>query len=88
MLRELATSAASVNLLSVGASQASGVSQTVTVQVLLRGPCAHAGQEHDHECGVAFHILVHTALGRIAILWRGDEAERRSVRLFARRSPM
>jgi hypothetical protein len=63
----------------VGASQAPGVSQTVPRPSPARGPREHADKSTVMNAE-PFPISETTArLGRIAILWRGDEAARRSA---------
>src|SRR3977135_2952927 len=39
------------------------------------------GRQHDHECGAVSMSEPIARLGRVAILWRGDEAARRSATL-------
>src|SRR5262249_40902483 len=77
--RALIRTAPSVYLSSVGASQAPGAAKTVPLPSPARGPRVRADRSTIMNAE-PFSMSGPTArLGRVAVLWRGDEAARRSA---------
>src|SRR5262249_15347738 len=66
-------------LSSVGTLQAPGISKTVPVPIPANGPRAQAARSRIMNAEPFSKSEPTARLGRIAILWRGDEAARRSA---------
>src|SRR5262245_63104327 len=78
-MRSLDHIACRVYVSSVGAAQAPGFSQTVPRPSPARGPRARADRSTIMNAEPFFMSKPTARLGRIAILWRGDQEARRSA---------